>query len=237
MITKPLDILYEDEFIFVCKKPAGVPTQTKSLRTPDMETQIKQHIYMSSSIKKEPYLGVIHRLDQPVSGLLVFAKTPAAAKSLNQQIQSKGPTGFQKYYTALLTQEPPLTLSGQPLINYMKKDGKTNTSSICSSKDKDGKKAILTYEIIKNPTSNLWNLFSHCQIPNPELTTPVSILLETGRHHQIRVQMAHLGCPIWGDTKYGSSNTQWEYISLCASTLKFLHPHTKKPLQFTLLDS
>lgn len=92
-------ILYEDQDIIVCLKPAGIPTQTSRPGLPDMVSILKNHIYQNSVHKKQPYLAVIHRLDQPVEGLLVFAKTPAAAKELNRQLQS---FGFGKYYLAVL---------------------------------------------------------------------------------------------------------------------------------------
>ena len=92
-------ILYEDQDIIVCLKPAGIPTQTSRPGLPDMVSILKNHIYQNSAHKKQPYLAVIHRLDQPVEGLLVFAKTPAAAKELNRQLQS---FGFGKYYQAVL---------------------------------------------------------------------------------------------------------------------------------------
>lgn len=234
-----LAIIYEDEHIIVCKKPAGVATQSRNVRVPDMETLIKKHLYCTSALKKEPYLAVIHRLDQPVSGILVFAKTPLAAKNLNQQLQSRG---FGKHYKAVLTSNPPIELVNKPLIHYMKKDSSSNTSIICGSKDTLGKKASLTYQIIKNPTIEDLELFHHCNIPqdissDDNFLTFVHIVLDTGRHHQIRVQMSHLGCPIWGDTKYGNtspSSGKWEQIALCAYKLEFKHPITHKPLSYEL---
>lgn len=232
-LNKPLEILFEDEYIIVCKKPAGTATQTKNARTPDMESLIKRHLYMSSKEKKEPYLAVIHRLDQPVSGILVFAKTPAAAKHLNTQLQAKG---FGKHYKALLTQRPMEHLANVPLIHYLKKDGRTNTSCTCSKEDPLGKKSALTFEIISDPTSEEWGLFQHCAISDTNTVTMVHIVLGTGRHHQIRVQMAEIDCPIWGDSKYGSSPNKgtWEQIALCAYKLNFVHPITQTALTFSL---
>lgn len=227
-----LEICYEDEYIIVCKKPAGIATQSKNARALDMESLIKRHLYQHAAVKKEPYLAVIHRLDQPVSGILVFGKTPVAAKSLNSQLQQHG---FGKHYKALLTSQPPLDLADKPLIHHMKKHAQTNTSHICSEHDTLGKRAILQYHIITAPTQQDWNLFSHCQIQDFTTVTPVHITLDTGRHHQIRVQMSHLGCPIWGDSKYGTApSTQWEHIALCAYKLEFMHPISKKKLMFSL---
>ena len=120
-------ILYEDQDIIVCLKPAGIPTQTSRPGLPDMVSILKNHIYQNSVHKKQPYLAVIHRLDQPVEGLLVFAKTPAAAKELNRQLQS---FGFGKYYLAVLL-GCPQTADGI-LEDYLVKDGRTNTSRICT---------------------------------------------------------------------------------------------------------
>lgn len=103
MNTKRIEILYEDAHILVCIKPHGVPTQSRRAGTPDMESLIKNHICQSAPEKGEPYLAVIHRLDQPVKGILVFAKTPFAAKELNRQLQSHG---FGKYYRALADGHP-----------------------------------------------------------------------------------------------------------------------------------
>lgn len=231
-----LTILFEDEHIIVCKKPAGTATQTRNTRTPDMESLIKRHLYRSATVKKEPYLAVIHRLDQPVSGILVFAKTPVAAKNLNQQLQNKG---FSKHYKAILTTQPPEDLAKIPLVHYMKKDAANNISSICDPSDPLAKKASLSYEIINAPSEHDWDLFAHCKIAEAELdaVSMVHIILDTGRHHQIRVQMSHLGCPIWGDSKYGTVDSaagNWEQIALCAYGLVFTHPITKKKLTFEL---
>ncbi len=226
-----LNILYEDSHIIVCKKPAGIATQTKAMGSLDMENLIKRHIYQTSTHKSEPYVAVIHRLDQPVSGILVFAKTPAAARDLNRQLQA---SSFGKHYKAILTNTP--SEIEQTLVNHIKKDSRTNTSTICARNDKAGKEARLHYSIITTPTDSDYALFQHCQIPSNDLPM-VDIKLDTGRHHQIRVQMAHIGCPIWGDAKYGESsheNEAWTNIALCAYKLAFQHPITKKPFTFSL---
>lgn len=234
-LNQNLEILYEDSHIIVCKKPAGIATQSNSLRTPDMEQLIQRHLYKTQ--KKEPYLAIIHRLDQPVSGILVFGKTPAAAKELNRQLQTKG---FGKHYKALLTVEPPSALTNVPLVHYMKKNATTNMSSICNSDDPLGKKAVLTFQSCGSPQTYEKQLFKHCGITNFENLYSVNIQLDTGRYHQIRLQMAHLGCPIWGDTKYGehpmtlNPENKWVNIALCAYKLEFLHPITKKCLTFHL---
>ncbi|MFR6715106.1 MAG: pseudouridine synthase [Dorea longicatena] len=142
-----LNILYEDPHILVCVKPHGIATQSKSIRYPDMVSLIKNHLAKSSGSRNpgsaEPYLAVIHRLDQPVAGILVFAKTPAAAKDLNKQLQNQG---FGKYYRALVANTPS-TKEGT-LKNYMVKDARTNTSRICSAKENGSKIARLHYDTV-----------------------------------------------------------------------------------------
>lgn len=211
-------ILYEDAYIIVCHKPAKTAVQTNRSGMQDMESLLKNYLYKNMEVKKEPYLAVIHRLDQPVEGILVFAKTPEAAKELNRQLQS---SGFGKYYKAVLCGIP--CKEEGHLCDYMKKDGKTNTSRIVDKSEKDAKKAVLDYKVEeKNEEKNL---------------ALVRIKLDTGRHHQIRVQMAHMGCPIFGDTKYNpkmNEDKKWKQIALCACQLEFLHPKTKKKMKFEI---
>ncbi len=207
-----LEILYEDEELLVCHKPSGMPVQTAKLGAMDMVSQIKNYL-------KSPYIAVIHRLDQPVEGVLVFGKTPQAAKELNRQLQASG--GFGKYYQAILCGEPK-ERSGV-LEDFLVKDAKTNTSRVCKATDAGAKKARLAYEVMES--------FEY----EDQKYSLVKIKLDTGRHHQIRVQMAHMGCPIWGDTKYGkqeNSYGMWQKIALCAYRLEFVHPKTKKPMVF-----
>lgn len=144
MNTKPLNILYEDTHILVCVKPHGIATQSRKLGSPDMVSLLKNHIARSNHSKGEPYLAVIHRLDQPVSGILVFAKTPFAAKELNRQLTSHS---FGKYYRALVDKMPPAE-SGT-LENYMVKDRKTNISQICTPDTPGAKLARLHYETVQ----------------------------------------------------------------------------------------
>lgn len=224
-------ILYEDTHILVCHKPAGLPVQSARVGTADMESLLKNHL--ASSRKKQaksaaaPYLAVIHRLDQPVEGLLVFAKTPAAAKELNRQLAS---SGFGKYYRATVTgtPEPPEGV----LEDYLVKDGRINTSRVCEKSTPGAKLARLSYHVEE--------VFRDAS----PVTSLVKIKLDTGRHHQIRVQMAHIGCPLAGDRKYGKyektddgaprDRKNTEPIKLCAYRLEFKHPATGKDMVFEL---
>lgn len=208
------DILYEDKEILVCRKPAGIPVQSRNISTPDMVSILKNHIAASS---RTPYLAVIHRLDQPVEGLLVFAKTPAAARNLNSQLTD---AGFGKYYRALLLGIP--SAPEADLEDYLVKDGRTNSSRICSPATPNAKKAFLHYKVLET------GLLSGAPCSLAEIT------LGTGRHHQIRVQMSNLGAPIAGDRKYASSAVPFPTLQLFACRLTFLHPATKKPMEFKL---
>ena len=209
-----LRILHEDEHVIVCYKPAGLATQTAKMGAQDMESLLKNYLYKKE--KKMPYVAVIHRLDQPVEGILVFAKTPFAAKELNKGMQG---AGFGKYYQAVVCGIP--NEKKAVLEDYLVKDGKTNTSRVGKKDEAEAKKAVLAYEVIQ-------------QTDDKAL---LKIKLETGRHHQIRVQMANMGCPIWGDTKYNSAENvdkSWKNIALCAYHLEFVHPKTKKKMVFEI---
>lgn len=207
------DILFEDEHLIVCYKPAGIPTQTSKLGEQDMVSLLKNYL-------KGAYVAVIHRLDQPVEGLLVFAKTPLAARELNKGLQE---VGFGKYYKAVLCGMP--KEKEAILEDYLIKDGRTNTSRVCDKKERDAKKAVLFYEVLATARDEGRDI------------SLVKVKLDTGRHHQIRVQMANKGCPIWGDTKYNTAPIQdrrFRHMALCAYKLEFLHPKTKKKMEFEI---
>ena len=229
-----LQILYEDSQILVCIKPSGVPSQSDKTADFDMVNRLKNYLYEKGDCKGQPYIGVVHRLDRPVSGIMVFAKTPFAGGELSKQIQKKQ---FCKKYLAVVTADlsDKIGKEKELLTDYLVKNGRTNLSSITTEKDKNGKKAQLYYTV-KNVKENL---------------SLVELELLTGRHHQIRVQLKeHIG-GIWGDTKYNAeaenmcinSNENvdnavilekrvWKEIALFAYHLEFLHPKTKKKMVF-----
>lgn len=205
-----INIIFEDDEILVCKKESGIPTQSAKVSEKDMVSMAKAYLFEKNIQKGEPYLGVIHRLDQPVVGILLFAKTPEAARNLSQQIQLGQ---MNKKYLAVTCGH--IAQKKGRLENYLVKDGKTNTSIIVTELRKDAKLAQLDYNILEQKDEK--NL--------------VEIDLITGRHHQIRVQMEYIGMPLWGDTKYNQQFSQrkgWFQIALCAYRLEFSHPKTKE---------
>ena len=200
-------IIYEDTHILVCHKPAKMAVETKQLVQKDLESILKT--YLSSSSPEPVYLATINRLDQPVEGLILFAKTKKAAAELNRQLTQNRIT---KEYLALLSAVP-LQKKGT-LRDYMIKDGKNNISRVVPKDEGNAKLAELSYELLETLKD----------------TALVRIQLKTGRHHQIRAQFSHLGCPLLGDVKYGG--IQNPDLCLCAFHLGFLHPITLKPMDF-----
>ena len=235
-------ILYEDNDILVCYKPAGIATQTGGFAKMDVVSELKN--YLAKEGKKEPYLGLIQRLDQPVEGVLVFGKNSKATAVLNQQIADK--TMKKQYLAAVFLEdrsdsdnsfwkEKELHLVGEQitLTDYLQKDSKTNLSKVVSANNKEAvkaaKKAELTYTITKKEKIDQGYILY------------VKIDLHTGRHHQIRVQFSHAKMPLLGDLKYGTSMSKQVSqklfvpdVALCAQTIQFRHPSSKKPLNFTI---
>ena len=182
------DIVYEDEHIIACVKPYGVPTQQDKSYNTDMITLLKEYIYDRDNLNEEPYLAVINRLDRPVSGIVLFAKTEEAAAKLSDMVQDRE---LRKYYQVVVTgffDDPEGELS-----DYVLHDKKTNMTRVVSKETKGSKKAELNYEVLD-------------ELDTDEGTYSYLLVeLLTGRHHQIRCQMAAHGHPVWGDTKYAPS--------------------------------
>lgn len=209
-----LNIIFEDEQLLVVKKDAGIPVQAGKMRIMDLQGLIKNELYKRNRRGGEPYLGLIHRLDQPVEGVMVFAKTPFAAGALSEQVNDGR---MKKHYLALVCGKP--SEDSGKLVDYLLKDGRTNTSSVVKAQDKDAKRAELNYTVLKRGDE----------------TTLLEVELLTGRHHQIRVQMANAGWPLYGDTKYNpqfQDTTEHVQTALCAYKLSFVHPKTKKRMDF-----
>ena len=205
-------ILYEDAHILIVHKPAGLATQTSHVGQQDVVSELKNYL-------KSPYLGVVHRLDQPVEGVLVFAKTKEAAAKLTKQLSSGT---LNKQYYALICGQPEENVG--ELVDYLVKDG--NVGRIGQASEKEAKQAILQYKVVKKLTSDC---------------TLLDIHIETGRFHQIRLQMANAGHPILGDLKYGSQESiemSWKYqvknVALYAYRIQLYHPLTGKKLDYTI---
>lgn len=217
------DVLYEDEEIIVCHKRAGIAVQTARLGEPDMETELKKYF-------KAPYVAAVHRLDQPVEGVLVFARTKKAAADLNRQSREQAMN--KQYYAVVLLERPEAPEGKRILTDYLERDGKTNISKV--TEEGKGKYAELAYEIIKRAK----------QGGEEQEAALARIWLKTGRHHQIRVQMANAGMPLLGDIKYGSVRSkeysrkeQVKNTALCAYSLEFCHPATGKKMSFGIVPS
>ena len=189
------NIIYEDNDIIVCYKPAGMATQTRRIGQQDMESFIRNY---RAAKNEPPYVGIVHRLDQPVEGVMVFAKNQKAAASLSRQIKEH--TTEKYYYAASYGMGSAGT---HTLTDYISFDKRTNTSKITTAKDPQAKKAVLEYEIVEQKNN----------------ITVFNIKLLTGRHHQIRLQFANIGYPLIGDTKYGGEGTANNGIAKAVATL------------------
>ena len=214
-----INILHEDDDIIVCVKPAGMPTQPDRSNDEDMESYLKNYLYEKYEMDEEPYIAVLHRLDRPVGGIMVFAKSRDAASRLSDQI-----TGGQvvKYYQAVLMGELPEEAG--TLEDYLVRDGKTNTSKVVPENTKGAKRAELEYEVL--------DVFE----TDEGILSYVLIRLITGRHHQIRVQTASRGAGIYGDTKYNpqfmKTKRRYQEIALYSTRIEFSHPVTGEWMVF-----
>ncbi len=214
-----VDILFEDNDMIVCVKPMGVPAQPDRTNDEDMESYLKNYLYEKYEMNEEPYLAVLHRLDRPVGGIMVFAKNKKAAAKLSDQIADGR---MVKYYQAVLTGSLPGDAG--TLTDYMVRDGKTNVSRIVAQGVKGAKKAELDYEVL--------DMFE----TDEGVLSYVLIRLITGRHHQIRLQMASRGAGVYGDTKYNpmfmKKKQKYQEIALYSTRLEFEHPNTGAWLTF-----
>jgi len=204
MTTLPLDILYEDNHLIAVNKPAGLLTQPTDQNDTSLEGILKEWIKEKYNKPGKVFLGTIHRLDRPVSGIVLFAKTSKALSRLNASMRSRE---MHKTYHALVEGKPPK--EKDTLEHHLRHDD--YRAEVCRSDHPDAKHAKLHYKILK------YN----------EQTTLLEVVLETGRYHQIRVQCAAMGCPIVGDAKYGSRKSlPGGIIALHHARLEFIHPVT-----------
>lgn len=203
-----MEILFEDDSIIVCYKPAGVPTQTKSVGLEDLETQL---IKYRAAKKEKSEIFVVHRLDQPVEGVMVFAKTKEAAASLSKQVNEHS---FKKKYYAVVVNDLP---DEGCLEDYLIKDAKNNMAKVVKSSDSRGKKAKLSYKVVGSDDKKKM----------------IDIELFTGRYHQIRVQLSNINAPILGDAKYGGQKTG-RPLALCSHFIGFNHPKSGNWMEYDI---
>jgi len=208
-----LEVLYEDNHIIVVEKPVNILTQSDRTGDIDMLNIIKAYLKEKYNKPGNVYLGLVHRLDRPVSGVMVFAKTSKAASRLSEQIRNKT---FEKKYLAVVT-NCDIENTGE-YVNYLVKQGDF-TSKVVD--EKNGKYCKLRYQVVEKR-----NDLDLCL---------VKIDLETGRHHQIRVQFSYNNHALYGDQRYGMQDKK--QIALHAYEISFLHPTTKEKLTFTKYPS
>ena len=207
-----LNVLYEDNHIIVVEKEPNMLSQSDITGDMDLLTIIKEYIKTKYNKPGNVYIGLVHRLDRPVGGIMVFARTSKAAKRLNEQIINHE---FNKTYVAIL--DGILDKKKGKLTNYLYKDEKLKKSFVTDKNNKNAKLSELNYEVIGYYKDK----------------TIVKINLITGRHHQIRVQFSNIGYPLCGDQLYGIKNKK--QIKLFAYKLEFIHPTLKKKMTFKML--
>lgn len=274
-----MEILYEDDDIIVVNKESGLPVQAGTASQKDLISILKNHLCtekgQAATGAEEPYLGIVHRLDQPVEGLVVFAKTPQAASELSRQVQAKTKrevnlreqgrqhrkdakgghrlktpawenggdasvegayADMRKVYQAVVLLKDRASCekvkrsehSVTVLQNYLRRNFAGNTTQIVPGPARDAKWSELTFRTLKIwPSDMPW-----------EGRALLEIHLHTGRHHQIRVQLAGAGLPIDGDRKYGPAGLFYDYnLKLCAASLQFRHPVTRQKMKFSIVPS
>lgn len=213
-----LKILYEDNHIIVVVKKPGVPTQEDKTGDKDMLTIVKEYIKVKYNKPGNVYLGLVHRLDRMVGGVMVFAKTSKAASRISEYIRQKN---VKKRYLAVVNGTLPVSDQKVELRNYLVKNERLNMSKVVDKNTKGSKEAILEYKVLKN--------FKY----NSKDYSLVDIDLHTGRHHQIRLQFAHIGHPLYGDIKYGQKvNKVGQNLALFSYYLSFFHPTKDEYLEF-----
>ena len=208
-----ITVLYEDNHLIAVKKQSGDIIQSDSSGDRTLAEEVKAYIKRKYNKPGDVFLGIIHRIDRPVNGVVVFARTSKALIRMNELFRLKK---VQKTYWAVVEEKPPLE-EGH-LVNWMKKNQQKNRSRSYDNEVKESKKAELTYLLIGR-SKNYYYL---------------KIKPLTGRHHQIRVQLSHIGCRIKGDVKYGAKRTNKDgSIHLLARSISFIHPIKKEKIEIT----
>ena len=206
-------ILFEDNHLLVINKKVGQLVQGDKTGDESLLDSIKNFIKVRDSKPGNVFLGLVHRIDRPTSGLVIYAKTSKALSRLTQMVKNRE---IKKTYWAVVAKE--MIPQSQRLVHYLKKNEKNNKAIIFTKPTEGAKEAILTYNIVKALDNYLL----------------LEIDLETGRHHQIRAQLSKNGTPIKGDLKYGSPRSNPDGgIHLHARKLEFIHPVTKENIEIT----
>lgn len=207
-----LNVAYEDNHVIVVVKPQNIPTQEDESKDKDLLTMVKEYIKEKENKPGNVYVGLVHRLDRPTGGVMVFAKTSKAASRLAEQMKNGE---FQKKYLTVVNGKPREKRS--KLVNFLQKNARTNTVQVVPELTTNAKRAELDYEVLDVK----------------EKVSLVKIDLHTGRSHQIRVQMKHIGCPVYGDVKYGGDIlAKGHNLALWSYELRFVHPTTKENMTF-----
>ena len=207
-----LKVIYEDNHIIVVEKKPNIPSQADKTEDLDMLTIVKSYIKEKYQKPGNVYLGLVHRLDRPVGGIMIFAKTSKAASRLSNEVREKV---FKKKYLAVV--DGKLDKKEGILEDYLYKDERNNISKVVKKEKKNAKYAKLEYKVLKyNPLKDL---------------SLLEINLHTGRHHQIRVQLSNMNHSIFGDQKYGTRG-KGKQIALWAYELSIVHPVTKEEMTF-----
>ncbi|HAR65213.1 MAG TPA: RNA pseudouridine synthase [Lentisphaeria bacterium] len=209
MSSITLEIIYQDNHLLAIDKPAGIPTQDSGSGLDNLEDQARQWVKEAAKKPGNVFLHAVHRLDRPVSGVVLFGRTTKALQRLNLQQREKQ---TRKVYLALLDRPPPKP-SGT--LTHCLAHG-SHRALVSNKRQPDHKLSTLHYEVIRQHGP-------FCE---------VRILLETGRYHQIRAQFAHVGCPIVNDSQYGATRASWpaHRIALHHSELEIIHPTLRSPL-------
>lgn len=201
-----IPILYEDNHLFIVEKPVNIPVQEDASKDKDLLTMLKQFIKKRDNKPGNVYLALVHRLDRPVGGAIIFAKTSKAASRLANLLRKRE---IERTYLAVV--RGIVQNRGETLTNYLLKDNRRNQVSIVHNNKRGAQKAILHYKLLERYERDQLSL--------------LRVTLETGRSHQVRVQLKGMGHPLYGDQRYGADvNKVGEQIALWSHEVSFIHP-------------
>lgn len=207
-----MKVIYEDNHIIIVEKPFNIPVQADSSKDKDLLNMVKAYVKKKYDKPGEVFIGLVHRLDRPVGGVMVFARTSKGASRLSEQVRNRS---FKKTYLAVI--EGSMEKKTGLLKDYLLKDNNKNVVKITEADVEGSKQAILEYEVLQE-RGNI---------------SLVKVDLKTGRPHQVRVQFSSRGCPLFGDVKYGAKNKA-DKIALWSYELGIAHPTTKEELKFKI---